>query len=85
MSSSPMHRALETFQIDFSAPNLAVAYLTLFNGRQLTWEIGLDGVYHSMADGSARLGSWVDPQTFAFDVIRRRYPDLPGKIRGRQG
>jgi hypothetical protein len=61
---------VNTFRVEFNGPNNAVAYLTLFDSQQeLAWEISLDGIYRLMADGSARRGGWVDPQTFVFEVV----------------
>jgi hypothetical protein len=61
---------VETFRISFDDPDKAVVHLTLFDGKQeLTWEIGLDGVYRRMPDGSSRRGKWTSPQTFVFEVV----------------
>jgi hypothetical protein len=68
MSSNP--QGVNTFRVEVNGPNNAIAYLTQFDSQQeLTWEISLDGIYRLMADGSARRGGWVDPQTFVFEVV----------------
>jgi hypothetical protein len=47
-----------------------VVYITLYDGQQeLIWEVGLDGAYRRLADGSARRGDWTDPQTFVFEAV----------------
>lgn len=66
----PNPQGVETFRVMFEDPNKAVVYITLFNGKQeLTWEIGLDGEYRRMQDGSSRRGGWTDPQTFVFEAV----------------
>jgi hypothetical protein len=66
----PNASGVDYFRVDFSDPDKAVIYITLFDGLQeLAWEIGLDGVYRRLPDGSMRRGGWTDPQTFVFEVV----------------
>jgi hypothetical protein len=61
---------VETVRFVFNDPAEATAYITRrISKKQGTWPIGLDGVYRLLPDGSARRGGWVNPQTFAFEVV----------------
>jgi CubicO group peptidase (beta-lactamase class C family) len=65
----PNSAGVETASLEFNDPAEAILHLKITGKDEiLSWPIGLDDVYRTLPDGSARRGSWVDPQTFVFEV-----------------
>lgn len=67
----PNDANVETMSFEFNDTGVALLHIQVSdNIGMFDWPIGLDGVYRPSATGEAVRGSWVDPETFAFELTR---------------